>query len=52
MQREDQKLKNAIGKHYKKLAILERARQSDVPAVRFSEHLVDLMSAIGYVPSA
>ena len=38
--KEDEKLKRAIGQHYKKLCILERNKFTDF---RYSEHVQDLM---------
>ena len=49
MRKEDDQLKDAIGKHYKKLCTLERERSKNL--YRFSDSVTDLMKAIGFKPS-
>ena len=46
--KEDEKLKLAIGQHYKKLCILERSKFTDF---HFSDHVHDLMLVLGYKQS-
>ena len=45
LQRDDERLKRAIGKHYKKLCMLERVKYTEF---RFSECVTDLVLAMGF----
>ena len=48
LQRDDERLKRAIGKHYKKLCMLERVKYTEF---RFSECVTDLVLAMGFQQS-
>ena len=50
MQKEDEKLKRAVAKHYLKLLALERVRKYD--AYKFSETVADLMQVLGFKKSS
>ena len=50
MLKEDIKLKQAIGKHYKKLVGMERNRLPGY-TFKFSDCIVDLLTTMGYVKS-
>ena len=49
MRKEDEKLKIAIGKHYKKLVTMERNMK--YPTFKFSETVIDLVSVLGFKKS-
>ena len=50
MRKEDEKLKIAIGKHYKKLVTMERNMK--YPTFKFSSCLIDLVSVLGFKKSS
>ena len=49
MRKEDEKLKIAIGKHYKKLVTMERSMK--YPTFKFSESVIDLVTVLGFKKS-
>ena len=50
MRKEDEKLRQAICKHYKKLVALERERKKNTN-FRFSDCVTDLMTVFGFKKS-
>ena len=54
MRKEDEKLKIAIGKHYKKLVIMERNKHTvgvGQSSYKFSECVIDLVAVLGFKKS-